>query len=221
MDRDAREVRQAFGGPWGRTWSLLSDVNLATDLRLRRRFARRMELAGGERVLDLGCGAGNWGRVLVRLARGLRLVHLDLSPAMLLTARRRIPSRPEQRHLFAAADGCRLPLAPGTVDRVVCGNVLGLQSESAPLLAECARVLRPRGRVVIVDFFEDTPLQRAASRTLKLAVGRLVPSSRRMIARHRRMRSADLEPLLAGCGFGEIVADVCFGANGMVTAVRE
>lgn len=117
----------------------------AIDVGLRRAEVRR-----GERVLDVGCGAGN---VLAQLteqagAEGIA-IGLDFTPRMLAAARRRAPRAPLVR-----ADALHLPFAEESFDVVWSSYMLDLLPEVdiAGVLREFRRVLRPGGRVALVSF---------------------------------------------------------------------
>ncbi|MFB6726507.1 Maf family nucleotide pyrophosphatase [Kribbella sp. NPDC056345] len=93
--------------------------------------------AGSQRVLELAVGTGIVGAELVALGN---LVHgFDLSTAMLQHAKVRLPGH------VAAADATRLPVADRRTDAVVAIWLLHLLDDSAPILAEVARILRPGG----------------------------------------------------------------------------
>jgi SAM-dependent methyltransferase len=111
------------------------------DVRLRGVVDRLWPLAG-RRILDLGCGKGRFAMALRE--RGASVVGLDLSAAMLDQAKgidrvrasaRRLPFRPASFDGVVAVEIFE-HLAPGSLD-LVCG--------------ELRRVLRPGGKLVIVD----------------------------------------------------------------------
>lgn len=104
--------------------------------------ARRLLPLEGRRVLDLGCGKGRFGRALV--ARGARVVGLDLSAAMLRSAEGLERVRGSAR---------RLPFDSGAFDRVVAVEVFEHLPPAAwdRTLAEIRRVLAPGGVLAIVD----------------------------------------------------------------------
>ena len=108
-------------------------------------------LPAGEigRLLDIGTGTGRLLEVLApRVTSGLGV---DASRAMLALARARL-ARPGLTHCAVRqADMYRLPLADAGFDLVVLHMVLHYAEDPAGVLAEAARVLRPGGRLVVVD----------------------------------------------------------------------
>jgi ArsR family transcriptional regulator len=105
--------------------------------------------AGLGRVLDIGTGTGRLLEVLApRVSAGLGI---DASRAMLALARSRL-ARPGLTHCAVRlADMYRLPLADAGFDLVVLQMVLHYAEDPAAALAEAARVLRPGGRLLVVD----------------------------------------------------------------------
>ena len=104
----------------------------------------RLRLQPGQRVLDLGCGTGPLLGLLAHA--GTSAVGLDHSPQALAVARQAGASA---RLVRAAATA--LPFADGRFDRIAALGVLGYLSRTdlAAALAECARVLRPGGVLLI------------------------------------------------------------------------
>jgi ubiquinone/menaquinone biosynthesis C-methylase UbiE len=99
------------------------------------------------RVLDVGCGTGS--HLARYAARGASVTGVDVEPAMLARARRRLG--PEA--VLVAAAGESLPFGDAAFDLVLTMTVLhALPAESAQrVLAEMARTVRPEGRVLVVD----------------------------------------------------------------------
>lgn len=111
------------------------------------------DLLGPERIedlLDIGTGTG---RILERLAPRIdHGVGLDLSHEMLEMARVRL-SRPELRHCQVRhGDMYNLPFPGESFDVVVFHMVLHFADNPAAAMAEAARVLKPGGRLFLVDF---------------------------------------------------------------------
>lgn len=101
-------------------------------------------------LLDIGTGTG---RILELLApRASRAVGIDRSPAMLGAARPAFAD-PRLRHVqLRQGDMYRLPVADASVDLAVLHQVLHYADDPAAAIREVARVLRPGGRVLVVDF---------------------------------------------------------------------
>ena len=100
----------------------------------------RCELVAGARVLDLACGTGDLCRTLA--ADGLRSRSAS-------TSRPACSPPPRTDAPLVRADAAHLPFADGAVDGLTCGFALRNFVDLAPVLAECARVLRPRGRIAL------------------------------------------------------------------------
>ena len=119
----------------------------------------------GDPVVELGCGPGQIGG-FVR-AHGRRVVGADLSPAMAHLAAQRLDN-------VAIADMRSLPLAPGAVGGIVAFYSLihvG-RSEVTTVLRECARVLRPGGRILFTvhEGTEDRVVREFFGRPIESAV---------------------------------------------------
>ncbi len=140
-------------------------MTLRVDQRWRRRLVRELALRGGERLLDLCAGTMDVAGIARRRAPGARVVGADFSLAMLArgVAKTGLPA--------SAADALRLPFAGGTFDAVAV--TFGLRNlESLDLgLSEIARVLRPGGRLGVLEFFRS---ESAGPRLVHAAYNRLV-----------------------------------------------
>jgi len=109
----------------------------------RRRALLLGEARGGERVLDLGCGAGAFTAAL--LAHGCDVVGVDIAERALERARTAAPGADLRR----IDDDGGIPLGHADVDLVWCSEVLEHVPDAAGLLAEVRRVLRPHGRLLL------------------------------------------------------------------------
>jgi demethylmenaquinone methyltransferase/2-methoxy-6-polyprenyl-1,4-benzoquinol methylase len=121
-------------------------MTFGLDGRWRRRAVRTLRLARGSLVLDLAAGTGDLCRVLT--IAGLQPVGFDLSFGMLAHARTRAP--------LAQADALRLPIPDARADGVVSGFALRNFVDLGAFLAETARVLRPGGRIALLDVAQPT-----------------------------------------------------------------
>jgi SAM-dependent methyltransferase len=109
----------------------------------RRRSLLVVEARPGERVLDLGCGAGRFVAALQRA--GAEPVGVERAEAALDRARRTAPGADLR---LVEPDGS-LPLDHASVDLVWCSEVLEHVADTAHLLLEVRRVLRPGGRLLV------------------------------------------------------------------------
>jgi SAM-dependent methyltransferase len=109
----------------------------------RRRDLLLSEVRRGERVLDLGCGAGRF--VAALRDAGADAVGVEIAEAALERARRNVPGADLR---LLEPDGS-IPLEHGSVDLVWCSEVLEHTADAAHLLHEARRVLRPEGRLLV------------------------------------------------------------------------
>jgi len=101
------------------------------------------------RLLDIGCGTGGLlERLAPRIEEGLGV---DASRDMLALARARLAERGLAHVAVRQADMYRLPLADASFDAVTMQMVLHYAEDPAAALVEAARVLKPGGRLLIVD----------------------------------------------------------------------
>ena len=97
----------------------------------------------GDRVLDVGCGAGEFSAAL--LDAGARPVAIDVAREALRRARERAPGL--DARLWVAGEP--LPVDDNAVDVVWAGEVIEHVADVAPWLSELRRVLRPRGTLLL------------------------------------------------------------------------
>ena len=113
----------------------------------RRRALRLAGLRPGMDVLDVACGTGPVTRECLRMLRGSgRVVGVDPSPGMLTVARQRVPGAE-----FRAGHAEALPVDDHSVDFLVMGFALRHVGELERAFREYRRVLRPGGRVLVLE----------------------------------------------------------------------
>ncbi len=130
-------------------------ITLGLDRHWRARTVRALGLAPGSLVLDLACGTGALG-VLAR-RHGYRVVGVDMSAGMLAGTAGGLPA--------ALGDAASLPFATGSFDGVLCAYALRNFTDLDASFAEAARVVRPGGRICILEVATPpNPLVRAGHR---------------------------------------------------------
>jgi demethylmenaquinone methyltransferase/2-methoxy-6-polyprenyl-1,4-benzoquinol methylase len=127
-------------------------MTFGLDRRWRAATVGSLGLPGGALVLDVACGTGDLCRDLFR--RGYQPVGVDLSLGMLAHSTTNAP--------LVECDALCLPLAEAVVDGAVSGFALRNFVALEPVFAELARVVRPGGRIALLDVSSPTnPLLRA------------------------------------------------------------
>ncbi len=123
-------------------WERLPNDLHPPDLPLRRAFALA-NVHAGDRVLDLGCGQGDFTAWLTEA--GAEVLGAEVAQAALTRARRR---HPELEFRLVPIDG-ELPLPDGAYDVIWAGEVIEHVADTARWLSEVRRVLVPGGRLLI------------------------------------------------------------------------
>ncbi len=219
----ARRVRGVFDSVASR-YDLMNDV---LSLGLHRAWkAYAVALAAvqpGMRVLDIAGGTGDLARAFARqVGAGGQVVLTDINEAMLRVGRDRlldeglvVPS--------AACDAERLPFADGAFDLVSVAFGLRNMTHKEAALLEMCRVLRPGGRLLVLEFSTPAPVLRKPydwySFTVMPLLGRLFANdadSYRYLAESIRMHpdQATLKTMMKSAGFGHV--DVHSLAGGIV-----
>lgn len=159
----ARRVRTMFDSIAGRYDLVNRVMTFGLDVGWRRRAVGELRLPGRALVADLACGTGDLCRDLQ--ASGYRAVGFDFSSGMLGAANTEAP--------LVQADVLRLPLRDASVDGVTSGFAMRNVVDLAAFFAEVGRVVRPRGRVALLDASQpENPLLRAGH---ALYFGQIVP----------------------------------------------
>ncbi len=143
-EEKTRQVRAMFDAIAGRYEMVNKLMTLGLDARWRRRAVADLRLPEHSLVLDVAAGTGDFTRELERQAQ--RAIATDLSYGM-LHAGRQLPRRVQ-------ADASSMPFATGGFDGLTCGYALRNFTDLAATFDEMARVLRPGGRLSLLEVAE-------------------------------------------------------------------
>jgi SAM-dependent methyltransferase len=175
----SEEPEQDFHFPTGRAWAL--DLGYEPELLANVPDGAAESFAGvanpfslgrlapGERVVDLGCGAGTDVLMAAQMvgADG-HVTGIDMTPAMAgkarANARRMGADNVEVIHGHVE----RLPLADASVDVVISNGVIDLIPDKDAVFGEIRRILRPGGRIQIADVTLQNPVSDGAKRDIDL-----------------------------------------------------
>jgi demethylmenaquinone methyltransferase/2-methoxy-6-polyprenyl-1,4-benzoquinol methylase len=138
-------VRRLFATIADRYDLITRVLSYGQDARWKARLVAMAEVKAGERALDLACGTGDIAFAVAD--RGARTTGLDITHRMLQLARLRKGSV-----TFLTGDMTSLPFASRTFDLVTTGYGLRNVPDLDAALAEIARVLKPGGRLLSLDF---------------------------------------------------------------------
>ncbi len=157
----ARELFAPLPRHYDRVAAVLS---FGQDPRWRRAMVAAVDAHAGERVLDVATGTGLVAAALVR-RYGCTVVGLDQSPEMLGAARARLARAGDLAARVSLLEGEaeRLPFEAGSFDHLTFTYLLRYVEDPGATLAELARVVRPGGRIAMLEFgVPPNPLWRAA-----------------------------------------------------------
>jgi SAM-dependent methyltransferase len=129
-------------------------------------------LTPGERVLDLGSGAGTDSLVAAQMVGEEGYVTgIDMTPAMLAKARAAATEMGVANVDFVEAEAERLPFADESFDVVISNGVIDLIPDKDAVFAELYRVLTPGGRIQIADVTIQNPVSEEGRRNIDLWTG--------------------------------------------------
>jgi len=129
-------------------------------------------LEQGERVLDLGSGAGTDSLVAVQMVGSEGSVTgIDMTAEMLEKARAAAIELGADNVEFVEGEVERLPFADGSFDVVISNGVIDLVPDKDAVFSEIHRVLRPGGRIQIADVTIQQPVSEEGKRDIDLWTG--------------------------------------------------
>lgn len=155
MKGQAKREFEAWAGTYDR--SLLNLFLFQPSYRL---FLEELQAwrADGEPfdLLDVGCGTGTFDAMLAGSSLPARVTGLDYSPAMCRVADGKARhAGVDHRLRYVAADSEHLPFADASFDVVTCSNSFHHYPHQQKVICDMRRVLKPGGRLMLIDGFRD------------------------------------------------------------------
>ncbi|HWF83978.1 MAG TPA: bifunctional demethylmenaquinone methyltransferase/2-methoxy-6-polyprenyl-1,4-benzoquinol methylase UbiE [Vicinamibacterales bacterium] len=159
-------------------------LSAGIDTHWRRTAVRALALTGRERVLDLCTGTGDLAIAACRATPPAgRVIGIDFAGAMLHVGLEKLRRGAMTRHVaLLRGDASSIPLADRSVDAVTIGFGIRNVENTAAACAEILRVLKPGGRIAILEFaIPSTPIVKAAYLTY---FNHVLPRIGRLVSRH-------------------------------------
>ena len=223
-DTKRRYVRRLFSTIADRYDLITAVLSYGQDARWKRKLVGLADVRKGERALDLACGTGDIAFAVA--ARGAKAVGLDITHRMLELARAKSTAV-----TFLTGDMASLPFRSASFELVTTGYGLRNVPDLDTAIDEIARVLKPGGRLLSLDFNRpESPIVRIAYLSYLTIVGSMLgwilhrdPDTYRYIpASIRRYPGArGVADRLAARGFDHVtVVPLLFGLMSLHLAER-
>ena len=178
----SKEPEKDFIFPTGRAWA--GDLGYPEDLLAGVPESAAESFAGvanpfslgalqpGERVLDLGCGAGTDSFVAAQMVGpDGHVTGIDMTPEMLAKARASAAAMGAENAEFVEGEAEALPFADGSFDVVISNGAIDLIPDKAAVFSELYRVLVRGGRIQIADVTIQQPVSEEGRRNIDLWTG--------------------------------------------------
>jgi arsenite methyltransferase len=180
--RVSERPEEDFIFPTGRAWA--ADLGYPSDLLAQVPDAAAESFAGvanpfslgelrrGERVLDVGSGAGMDSLVAAQMVGpDGSVTGIDMTPEMLAKARAGASEMGAENVEFVAGEAEALPFPDETFDVVISNGVIDLVPDKDSIYAEIFRVLAPSGRIQVADVTIQNPVSEEGRRQIDLWTG--------------------------------------------------
>ena len=179
------EVREMFDNIAPKYDLLNHTLSMNIDRLWRRHVVKIVRRARPRRILDVATGTGDLAIAMARRIEGVQLLGVDLSERMLEVARRKVEARGlDGRIVFDRGDAEHLDVVTASIDVATVAFGVRNFGDLDAGLRELARVLRPGGKVVILEF--SRPSNRLFRAVYEFYTYRILPRIGGMVSHDRR-----------------------------------
>ena len=150
--RERATYVQAMFGRIAQRYDLMNRLmTFGQDISWRKEVVRRAAVNPGEKLLDLGSGTGDLAVETMTLGTGVQAIAGDFTLEMMRVGRERLRARGQCEPAWCGTDALNLPFEANLFDAAVSGFLMRNVSDIDQALSEQLRVLKPGGRLVILD----------------------------------------------------------------------
>lgn len=179
------EVREMFDNIAPKYDLLNHTLSMSIDRVWRRRVVGEVRRAKPGRILDVATGTGDLAIAMARRIRDVQVLGVDLSEQMLAVARRKIEARGlDGRIVLDRGDAERLAVADASVDVATVAFGVRNFGDLGAGLRELARTIKPRGKVVILEF--SRPRNRVFRALYEFYSYKILPRIGGLVSRDKR-----------------------------------
>jgi demethylmenaquinone methyltransferase / 2-methoxy-6-polyprenyl-1,4-benzoquinol methylase len=184
ISKSPERIAGMFDAIAGRYDLLNHLLSAGIDRRWRKRAIRSLALTGHERVLDLCTGTADLAIAAMRAApAAARVVGVDFAGVMLRIGHEKVRrARLDDRVTLVRGDATCIPVADGSMDAVTIAFGIRNVDETAAACAEIRRVLKPGGRLAILEF--AVPTTPGVSGVYLWYLNRVLPLIGRAVSHH-------------------------------------
>jgi demethylmenaquinone methyltransferase/2-methoxy-6-polyprenyl-1,4-benzoquinol methylase len=145
--KEQRKVRRLYG-----LVARIYDFRVGPFLRGRKQALDALRPNPGDTVLDLACGTGlNFQHIVEWIGPKGRVVGVDFTRPMLKRAQKKLTRRQWDNVTLVEGDATNLPLPADSCDAVLCSYAIAIIPDYRRAIAEAVRVLKPGGRLVLLE----------------------------------------------------------------------
>ena len=135
-------------------WALFYDYSFGALVRHRQhRAIEQFQFKPGDRVLDIGVGTG---MCLPHYPMDVRVIGMDLSEGMLNKANDKCREKGLTQCSLVRADAMFPPFAEQSFDHILISHTVSVVSDPTKLMRWAARLIKPGGRIVVLNHFQST-----------------------------------------------------------------